>query len=94
MNKQELLLTVVGEECAEVHQRCSKALRFGMSEIQSEQKLSNKDRILLEFNDLVAAMELLFDCKSTDLIDERKLHAKKVKIEKYLQYSLGLGTVV
>ena len=93
MNKQEHLLTIVSEECAEVHQRCSKAARFGMSEVQPEQDLSNKDRILLEFNDLIAAMELLFDCKITDLISEDKLNAKKKKIEKYLFYSLECGTV-
>jgi len=94
MNKEQLLLTILAEECAEVHQRCSKAIRFGMQEVQQGQPLNNKERILLEFNDLIATVELLFDCKSTDLIDEGKLKAKKEKVEKYMNYSIELGTVV
>jgi hypothetical protein len=59
MNRIEHLLTIVAEECAEVSQRCSKALRFGLEEIQPGQTLTNAARIYQEYADLRAAMELL-----------------------------------
>lgn len=93
MTEQEHLLTIVGEECAEVHQRCSKALRFGMKEVQPEQPLNNEERILQEFNDLVAAMELLFNDSIYNLISPYDVALKKQKIAKYLGYSLELKTL-
>jgi hypothetical protein len=93
MTRQEHLLTIVGEECTEVHQRCSKALRFGMNEVQIDQPLSNKQRILQEFNDLVASMEMLFEQPIEELISKDEVSAKKKKVEKYLNYSVECGTV-
>lgn len=93
MTKREHLLTIVGEECAEVHQRCSKALRFGIAEVQQDQALDNGERIFQEFNDLVAAMELLFECDITDIISLHEVDAKKSKIMNYLEYSLSCGTL-
>lgn len=94
MNKQQLLLTIVSEECSEVHQRCSKAARFGMSEIQKDQPYNNAERILHEFNDLVAAMEMLFEKPIDELVNNSMVEAKKSKVEKYLNYSVELGQVV
>jgi len=94
MNREQLLLTVVGEECSEVQQRCSKAIRFGMKEIQRDQPLNNSERILLEFNDLVATIELLYGIPIYMLIDKDQTEAKKEKIEKYINYSAELGIVI
>lgn len=93
MNKKEYLLTAVGEECSEVHQRCSKALRFGMSEVQPEQALTNEIRILREFNDLLATMEMLFECSVGELIDREQIREKKLKVEKFMNYSMECGTL-
>ena len=50
------VLTIIAEECAEVAQRCTKALRFGLTEIEPGQERTNAFRIGLEFGDLVAIM--------------------------------------
>lgn len=93
MTNQEHLLTIVAEECSEVHQRCSKALRFGLDEVQEEQSLNNSQRIIQEFNDLVAAMELLYNCPISDLLHQEQIKAKKIKVEKFLLYSAKCGTL-
>lgn len=59
MNKQEYLLTCLAEECAEVAQRCTKALRFGINECQPGQELSNEERLNIELNDLFTICRLL-----------------------------------
>lgn len=50
------LLTILMEECAEVQQRAAKMLRFGVSEVQPGQPLSNADRLADEIGDLVCLM--------------------------------------
>ena len=93
MTRQEHLLTITGEECSEVHQRCSKAMRFGMAEIEPIQTATKMERVVLDFNDLVAAMEMLYDCPINDLISRNLVSAKKTKIETYLEYSKECGTI-
>ncbi len=96
MNTQEHLLTIVMEECAELAQRCSKALRFGMNEKQPEQRYTNAERIKEEYTDLVGAMHMLsatlpgFDFDSVDVTGVAK---KASKIRKYLAYSFKQGTL-
>lgn len=94
MTREELLQTVAMEECAEVAHRLSKALRFGMEEIQPGQSLTNRERILLEFYDLQAAMDLLgFSCCDNSDTAKACRWVKQAKIEKYLDYSRQCGTV-
>ncbi len=59
MTKTEMLLTLLAEECNETAQRASKAIRFGLDEVQEGQPHNNADRIVYEFNDLVAVTEML-----------------------------------
>ena len=94
MNRKEHLLTILGEECSELHQEISKALRFGMYE-QRDLPTSNVERIQKEFNDVIALVEMINDfyqenifCTDFDLIK-----AKTEKVEKYLLYSKELGTL-
>lgn len=93
MTREEHLLTILGEECAEVHQRCSKALRFGMREVGTGQDKKNSDRIVQEFNDLLAMMEMVFDVSIEFLIDIDQMNMKKAKVEKFLKYSKECGTL-
>lgn len=51
MNTTEHLLTIVSKECNEVAQRVSKALRFGLREVEPGQEQNNLARIIYEFND-------------------------------------------
>ena len=54
MVRREHLLTCLAEECTEVGQRVTKALRFGLAEVQAGQTLTNRQRIAEEYRDLVA----------------------------------------
>lgn len=49
MNLQEHLLSCLAEECAEVGQCVSKALRFGLQDAQPGQPLTNLERMALDF---------------------------------------------
>lgn len=49
---QRELLEVIAEECAEVIQRVTKALRFGLDEVQPGQPWTNNYRIGLEVGDI------------------------------------------
>jgi len=91
MTRHDMLMVKAMEECNEVAHRLSKALRFGLDEVQPGQPLDNHQRIVDEYSDLVAAMELLgigagFPTISRDLIE-----TKKARIEKYLQVSVTRG---
>lgn len=105
MNRQEHLLTILGEECSELHQELCKALRFGVNE-QRDLPTSNAQRIFKEFNDLLAMVEMV----NTSVViapfngvtygsygimykDNSLIEAKKEKVEKYLLYSKELGTL-
>lgn len=107
MNRTEHLLTIAGEECAETAQRISKALRFGLDQVQEDaddqpqenpERLTNRERIRREFLDLVAAMEMLgfddfieSDSQDPDVIARMK--AKKAKVERYLERSRRTGAL-
>lgn len=89
MTRLEHLLTIGAEECAEIAQRLSKSLRFGLDEIEPGQFLSNRQRVIEEVNDLLAALSM------ADLVrtDGQAIAAKVTKIEKYLTYSAQQGTL-
>lgn len=88
MTRKELLLLQVMEECDEVSQRVSKALRFGLEEVQPEQELTNAERIIYEFSDLYAVIDMLYrEGLLPQVVDPRAIAAKKDKVEKMLQLS-------
>lgn len=94
MKLNEMLLTLLQEECNEVAQRATKAVRFGINEIQAGQNDTNGERIIYEFNDLVAVMELLKGHGLiTDFYDRQAVQAKKQKIAQWLNYSRECGTL-
>ena len=79
MNKQDEILTILQEECAEVIQAVSKVRRFGME--------SNQDQLEQEVADLLCMINLMYD---NDIIgyDEEKLRQRiKFKEEKLKRYS-------
>jgi hypothetical protein len=93
-----MLLVILMEECNEVAHRISKALRFGLEEIQtpglSEKGLTNADRIRREMTDLKAVFEML---EADGAFGRARKHRtigikyKKEKVEEYLKYSEKLG---
>ena len=95
MNRLEHLLTIVGEEGGEVAGRASKAMRFGLNEIQPGQELSNLQRLVGEINDLLAVAELLHDSgiDMSAVGDRAQIAAKKAKVARFLEYSRLCGTL-
>ena len=87
MTREEHLLTILAEECAEVAQRCSKALRFGLDEIQEGQSLTNAERITQELEGLKGTYMLLFEEKKLPRMRIGNVKNKQVRIEKWLNYS-------
>ena len=101
MTRTDHLLWILAEECMEVAQRISKAARFGLYEIQPGQLLSNEQRIVYEYHDLQAVLEMLVaDGRLPSILEKnypdvwaRSVKAKKEKIEKFLKYSKECGTL-
>ncbi len=88
MNQVEHLLSCLSEECAEVSQRVSKALRFGLFEVQPGQDLTNSERIVLEFTDLLAVVEMLTDIGALSQVAlPGAIEQKKEKIRKFMKYA-------
>ena len=104
MNERQYLLVKLIEECAEVSQRATKALTFGVYERQTdgpstnpkpEAKLNNNERLCQEFTDLIAVSELLNEwlAKPLTTTDTIGKNEKKEKIRKYMIYSRSLKTL-
>lgn len=93
MTREELLMVQAMEECDEISQRLSKALRFGLRQIQSGQPLDNTERIEYEFTDLVTVLNMLgiiqIDHEGQVSIDAAMQGRKERKIEQYIAFSLG-----
>ncbi|MEQ1644255.1 MAG: hypothetical protein ABL959_12480 [Pyrinomonadaceae bacterium] len=92
MKAQEYLMICVAEECAEIQQRITKALRFGLYEIQPGQPDNNLVRIREEFNDLLGVLELVASHGTALMvIDRKQVDAKIDKVIKFMEYSEDLG---
>lgn len=101
MNTIEHQLTTLGEECAEIQQRISKALRFGLDEVEPGQELNNRQRIAVELWDLIVVVADL-QAKSVlgvwrdislsvDALDH--IYAKGKKLRRYMAYARECGTL-
>lgn len=92
MNKTEYLLVKLAEECNEVAQRATKALTFGLDEIQEGQEFTNTERIVLEFSDVLTIMiELKRLGVIGEYINEDMILLKRKKLDKYMEYSRSQG---
>lgn len=85
------LVTILGEEGVEVAQRATKALRFGMEEVQPGQPMDNAARIMEEAAHVVAAYEMLQEGGHLPAINRGMVEAKKGKVFQFLQYSWQQG---
>jgi hypothetical protein len=94
MNRKEHLLIIAAEECNEVAQRLSKALRFGLSEIEPGQQLSNSYRIKQELNDLIAVLQMIEIETGVDFsVEPVLLTEKQHKVHHFLKYAQQCGTL-
>lgn len=94
MTREQYLLVCLAEECAEVTQRATKALRFGLEEVQKGQDEDNGERLAYELVDLITVAELLVQDGSIPPIDMVRMQQEKlVKLKKYMEYAKEKGTV-
>lgn len=94
LTKEQYLLIQAAEECAEVAHRVSKALRFGLNEVQEGQSLNNRARLEGEIIDLTAVLYFLGQMEIVNLNSEesQKLFEEKLdKIDRYMAYSREQG---
>lgn len=94
MNVEQYLLTKVMEESSEIIERASKAQRFGLYQIQSDQDKTNCKRLIEEYLDLVAVLEMLDIIPDWDAdVNMNFIEAKKKKILYYMEYSRLLNVL-
>lgn len=91
MTREDHLLVITAEEGAEIAQRATKALRFGMDEMEPGQDRHNSQRLVDEMRDL---MEMFRMMENAGMIGPqwRQPHPdKRAKVEQYLELSRELG---
>ncbi len=88
MTREQYILNCLAEECAEVGQRASKAIRFGMTERQPGQELDNRKRLEQELGDLMGVVDLL---GLTPCPEKRA--GKEARVLHYMDYSAKCGRV-
>lgn len=93
MTKDEHMMITAAEECGEVAQRITKALRFGLEEIQPGQDLTNAERIQYEFADLLGMYEEMMDAGLVKWPERYQIDAKKEKYERFLERSREYGSL-
>lgn len=91
----DYLLTQAASECCEVAHRITKAQHFGIDEVQPGQELNNAERIMDEYVQLTATMELLYQQGLLPLTSEaewaRRSVIKKERIYMSMHYAQSLG---
>lgn len=100
MKRAEYLLSVLGEEGSEVAHRVSKALRFGVDEVQPGQPDTNGERIRFEVYDVIASY-LIAAAENDDLpplhldrdIISQITATKRAKIERFMAISRAQGVL-
>ena len=84
--RERELLEILIEECAEVQQRATKALRFGLKEVQPGQNLNNIERMSEELGDVFCVLE---HCKKADLLCADSMDSghrrKERQLRKFMQ---------
>ena len=98
MNKGEYLMVVAAEECAEIQENISKAIRWGVSNHHPDKpETTNGYEILKEFNQLRAVIDMLIIGRHIPGISHEeadKIYRDKVAaVEHWQTYSKDIGTV-
>jgi NTP pyrophosphatase (non-canonical NTP hydrolase) len=84
-NKQNEILLITQEECAEVTQAISKCYRFGLDNYKPGKPKTNREHLAEELGDLLAMVTLCHDFGLVDFKDV--MVAKDAKLEKLHQWS-------
>lgn len=95
MELKEYYFTCLNEEAGEVIQASCKCQRFGEQDGYPNTERTNISDLTKEINDVLAIVELLkeegvvFD----GLYSREQIEAKKVRVKKWLQHSIKMGTL-
>lgn len=94
MTLREYLLTCLIEECGEVIQAATKALRFGYLDINPQTMNSNAADLELEMHDYEAVREMMqtHDILTRQL-ERHRIDAKKNKVRQWMAYSREQGVL-
>ena len=86
MNKKENeIMDILQEECAEVIQAVSKVRRFGINNYKPGKPKTNREHLEEELGDLLAMVDIMLE---QDIVSWENLEvAKKAKIEKLRKWS-------
>lgn len=80
------LLEILIEECAEVQQRATKMLRFGVHEVQPGQELNNAQRLAMECGDFAEVARLVTDAGMAPWSHVKLgVESKRRQLAKYMQ---------
>ncbi|MEW8253726.1 MAG: hypothetical protein AB2747_05190 [Candidatus Thiodiazotropha taylori] len=95
MNTKEHLLTCLAEECAEIQQAVSKALRFGLDDGYPDADTTNAQDIAREYIDLMAVVDL---CREHGIIKHPKkaklmYGAKQMRVKQFMDYARERGAL-
>ena len=93
MNLLQHLLVKLSEECNEVAKEALKIVVFGPGDHNPKDQLktSNINRLFAELDDVRACIELLNNTGFGYEPNEKNILDKKVKVLKYLEYSVEKG---
>lgn len=93
MTREDHFLLILAEECAEIAQRVTKAMRFSLRETQPGQNYTNAERIMHEYADLIGAMEKLLEEGTLSFPSDfpDRIETKKNRIEEFLKISERYG---
>lgn len=98
MTSKENLMVVAMEECAEIQQEISKAIRFGVDNHHpNEPHIMNGQRIMREFHQLRAVMDMLVIkgiIPDFPEVEQNQIYRVKVDaIKKWEEYSKSVGAI-
>lgn len=94
MDRQQLLLTKLAEECVEVAHAALKAQQFGFEDRHPRKIFTKAERLHQELNDLLAIVGMLNEEFAFGFAPDISLAAaKKDKVNKYAAISAKLGKV-
>ena len=74
---------------------CQQSGSVWLSEVQPGQEYTNAERIMHEWHDFLAAIEMLIESGDLKSLPDAAaaVRAKKIKVEKFLRYSAECGTL-
>lgn len=93
MDMREHLLVCLAEECAEVQQATTKALRFGLKDGYPGTDRTNEGDLFRELDDLFAVVEMLQGVGIQWRPDYKKMAAKKEQVIKFMGYAEQRGAL-